>query len=585
LFDKKMFDQLRFLDELVRENFGIKRFENGLGNLVPGKKVSAYHENYAAVSPFVLEEIRDNIHFGKQLKMDDYESRIENSLFKTINESWINCKIDFIGLKHECTLWRLDNGADPRLYVYLTLWTTEADLEKLKSEFDVPDASALIAVVLNEQPDAAGGKLKEKVRNCSELSLICPLNQKEVKVETLVGSTTTFSTEIIESVTRALNPSGSSRKATRLEPKGVNQDAQVGWEQLRPKISLGSQDTREIIWIPTKERNSNIGILGDTESGKTQMIKRILLELRKIGIPFLAIDTSGDYLRKDSTNVEFGTVVSVNEISVNPLELDNTNTPRDREYRVLEILDTVYGLKDWEVAYIRRAIKKSYETKGIVEDSPRTWSKVPPTFQDIRNALELIGEEGKGNARSSTREILQKIGPAFGHQLFSQAKTRIPFEKLVTESLVIDLSGFQNDGMKTLATEFLLEKIPSFTKNSSGDLQLFVAVDSPNEIFGRNSSSLRLLREARQRGIGLIYSCANPSNLPEIALNNTGTILSFRIGDSKNAKIVAEQLGIADQVLHKNLSEKFSAVVKFSTQSGVSKFAIIPYFQKDQINA
>jgi len=275
----------------------------------------------------------------------------------------------------------------------------------------------------------------------------------------------------------------------------------------------------------------------------------------------------------------------VNEISVNPLELDNTNTPRDREYRVLEILDTVYGLKDWEVAYIRRAIKKSYETKGIVEDSPRTWSKVPPTFQDIRNALELIGEEGKGNARSSTREILQKIGPAFGHQLFSQAKTRIPFEKLVTESLVIDLSGFQNDGMKTLATEFLLEKIPSFTKNSSGDLQLFVAVDSPNEIFGRNSSSLRLLREARQRGIGLIYSCANPSNLPEIALNNTGTILSFRIGDSKNAKIVAEQLGIADQVLHKNLSEKFSAVVKFSTQSGVSKFAIIPYFQKDQINA
>ncbi|MHB2036556.1 MAG: hypothetical protein ACYCPW_07415 [Nitrososphaerales archaeon] len=41
--------------------------------------------------------------------------------------------------------------------------------------------------------------------------------------------------------------------------------------------------------------------------------------------------------------------------------------------------------------------------------------------------------------------------------------------------------------------------------------------------------------------------------MPELAFDNTGAILSFRITDSKNAKNLAEHLGVSDQVLNKNL--------------------------------
>ena len=158
MFDKKMFDQLRIIDEISRENYGIKRFENGLENFVPDRRVCGHYENYAAISPFLLEEIRDDIHSRKQLRLDEYESRIENSLFKTINESWKDCKIDFIRLKRERALWRLDNGANPKLYVYLALWTTESDLEMLRSKFEVPNASSLIAIILNEPLEACPRK-------------------------------------------------------------------------------------------------------------------------------------------------------------------------------------------------------------------------------------------------------------------------------------------------------------------------------------------------------------------------------------------------------------------------------------------
>jgi hypothetical protein len=584
MIDKKMFDQLRLLDEVSSENFGIKRIENGLGSFVPDKRAFGRYKNCVAVSPFLLEEIRDDIHERKQKRFEEYESRIENSLFNTINDSWPRCKIDFLTLKREQALWRLDNGANPKMYIYLTLWTTESDLEILRSKLEPPNTSSLIAIVLNEPLDTARTNLKKKLGNCGELSLICPLNQKEVKVQTLAGSSIPFSTEIIESLTRTVNGSSASKKSPRPEPKEINQDAQVGREPERPKILIGNQGTRGIYWIPTRERNSNIAILGDAQSGKTQVIKRILVELRRDGLPFLVVDSSGEYLPKESSNTEFGTVVGTSEIAINPLELDIANSPRDQKYRVLQILDAVYGLKDWEIPYIRIGIERAYEVKGIIEDNPNTWSREPPTLQDLRSALEVVAQQGKWWERDSTKEILQRIGPALGHQLFSQAKTKIPFEKLVMGPMVIDFSRFQNDLLKSLATEFLSGKIPYFTENHSGDLKLFVAFDGVQNAFGKNSAFLLLLKEARQRGIGMIYSCQNPANLDEIAFNNTATILSFRTSDSKNAKNVAEHLCVEGQVLNRNLSGKFSAVVKFSTQPDVSKLSIVPYFQKDQVN-
>ena len=46
--------------------------------------------------------------------------------------------------------------------------------------------------------------------------------------------------------------------------------------------------------------------------------------------------------------------------------------------------------------------------KGIIEDNPNSWSKEPPTLQDLRAALEIVAQEGKGWERNSTKEILAK---------------------------------------------------------------------------------------------------------------------------------------------------------------------------------
>jgi len=116
MFDKRMFDQLRFLDEISHENFGIKKFENGLGSFAPDKRLFGRHENYVAISPLFLEEIRDNLHSLKQARVDKTESLIESVMFRTVNQSWTQCKIDFIKLKRERALWRLDKIRSPQRF-------------------------------------------------------------------------------------------------------------------------------------------------------------------------------------------------------------------------------------------------------------------------------------------------------------------------------------------------------------------------------------------------------------------------------------------------------------------------------------
>ena len=538
-----------------------------------------------AISPFALDGIRDDIHATKKLRIEQYESRVENTLLKLIGGFDPVGKLELVQLKGERALWRMDNGINEKIYVYLTPWLTESD-SGILPKLEVPKASSLMVIVLNQSVEVALKIATDKFGDCGELVLICPLGQKEIRVEALNGSATPYSTRIVDSLSRSLNLSIHLQKTdSRSAPKEINEAAPVVARQVRPKILLGHQGTREIYWTPQLEKNSNIGIFGPAESGKTETIKQILLELRKSGVPFIILDFDRQYVQKESSSPEFGTVIDPNELAINPLDLESGSSPREQTYRLLEILSSVYEFEDWEIRHIRDGIRKSYEKSGISEDNPSTWGRKPPTLRNLRSELEVGAQTGKGREWDSIKEILQKLDLALAQSLFSQERTKIPFEKLVTGPRIIDLSGLQDDVLKVLACEYLTGKIPYFTKDGSGNARVFVVIDGAPKAFGKNTSSLRLLRQARQRGVGVIYSCRDHVHLPELAFDNTGAILSFRITDSKNAKNLAEHLGVSDQVLNKNLSEKFSAVVKFSTQSEVSKLSVIPYFQKDQINS
>ncbi len=546
-------------------------------------RVTGIYKEYAAISPFLLEEIRDGLHAIRQNRLREYETRIDSAILKLVRESFPNCKMDLLLHEGEQALWRIDDSTSPRLYIYLAPWTSEQDLNLVKSKMDVPNAANAIVIVLNQSQESAKELIKKVLGVCPELSLISSLSQKEALSQTLIGSTSSFTHKFVESLTAALNLSTPiPRVATQAldTESDITVSDQFGEKQESARILLGSRENREIRWTPTKERNWNVALFGDTQTGKTQVTKRMLLELRRCGIPFVVIDASGEYLPKDPTNSEFGAVVQPGEISINPMELEGGNSPREQRYELISSLDAVCGLKDWEFTYLGRAIERAYEKFGIFEDDPTTWSKTPPTFEDVRANLELIAEHGKGYEKDSIKQIFQKMGAVLEHPLFSQAKTSLLFEKLVSGPFIINLSGMQSPLLKVVTAEFLLARVPRLVESNPVEPKAFVVLDGIQRMMGNDAASLRLLREARQKGLGVILTSQSPVNLPDLAFNNFATILSFRTMDSKNAKTLADHLGMKDAgPLNKWLADKFSGVARFSSEPNITRFSALPYFK------
>ena len=341
------------------------------------------------------------------------------------------------------------------------------------------------------------------------------------------------------------------------------------------KIQIGIQETKGIYWIPTQERNWNFGVFGESGSGKTQVIKNIVSQLKAKQVSYIVLDSFGEYASKEAANQEFGQVVSLNEISVNPLEIANGKSLSEHVYSVVDTLNAIFNLNDIQAHYLKDAIRRSYREKGIYEDNPETWTRTPPIFLAVNKLLVEMEQQSK-----DVKDLLQKTGPSLNSPLFSRDKTMMPFERLVSGPVVLNLGALGTNEMKALASEFILAKIPRFVENLSVAPQLFVVVDGAPNLFRMHSSSLQFLMEARRSGVGVIFPYRDPNNLPEIAFNSTATIMTFRQSDTKVAKLTAERLNTAEQTLNKNLTDKFSAVVRFSSMTEAQRLSTLAYSKK-----
>jgi len=349
-------------------------------------------------------------------------------------------------------------------------------------------------------------------------------------------------------------------------------------------ILLGSAETEKVYWVPAKEHNWNFAIVGAAGTGKTQMVQAILKELADSKIPYLVFDFKSDYVPVGATTSKFGSVLDLGQISINPLELDGTNTPRDQKYQVSDIVDLVYSVGDRQVGYIREAIKMSYLSKGIDEDNKSTWNKPAPTFWDLQQNLQRQADEGKAQERDAIKGIFARLDPIFDYRVFA-ANTSVPFSQLITGQTIVKLGQLKSDNLKAVLCEFLLRKLRYYlyTLDDSRQPRMFVVIDEAHRLkYEREASAGQLLKEARSKGVGLLLATQDPVDFTDVVYNNIGGIMSLCLPNPNYAKKVAAHLGgeVTWQNVKNDLSSKFSAFVKFSSRPDVIAFKVIPFYER-----
>ena len=350
------------------------------------------------------------------------------------------------------------------------------------------------------------------------------------------------------------------------------------------KILLGKEgNNKEIFWEPKKEINWSFVIVGSAGTGKTQTVKAILSEFAKFKLPYIIFDFRNDYVSKAKES-DFGQILDLDTISINPLELDGDNTPKDQKYQISDIVDLVYNIGERQVGYIRSAIKASYEDEGINEEDKDSWNNVPPTFDDIQNSLNRISGEGDSGTRSSIEGIFARLDPIFDYGIFS-AKTVMPFEKIMNGQTVVNLGILPNEKLKAVVCEFFMRKLRYYLDKigESREPRLYVIIDEAHRLkYEREASAGQLLKEARKYGVGMLLSTQDPVDFTDVVYNNIGGIMSLQLIDPKYAKSIAEHLGgkVTWRNVKNDLSSKFSGYVKFSSNENAIRFDVVPHYER-----
>lgn len=292
-----------------------------------------------------------------------------------------------------------------------------------------------------------------------------------------------------------------------------------------PKIRLGTnQKTGEpLYWMPWEREQMHACIIGAPGTGKTQLIKSVILQLLRQhrGMGILVLDFKGDYNESKPEFVEVtqARVRKIYQLSLNPFDLrDMEPTPQLHVHTAMDFADAMagsYQLDPIQKSTLVQSVMAAYAQCGITED-PQSWSRPAPTFDQVyREYLD----RPRSQHDDSLEHILENLA---GMELFAEkADGDTDRYSSFRGVVVLDLSGY-SEPVKNLAAMVILGKFSNRMTGSQPeqDLQKLVLVDEADDILSRGCPVLkRIIQEGKERGVGVMLSARYPDFLQAVGFD------------------------------------------------------------------
>jgi len=324
------------------------------------------------------------------------------------------------------------------------------------------------------------------------------------------------------------------------------------------KIWLGEDRDEKIFWNPQTERSPHIALIGGSGSGKTQTIKSICFELKEKNIPSIIIDFHDDF-RKLADNL-----VTLDNTTINPLEVQIGEKPLDVAYKIAKIFANIFSFGEIQEATIREAIKNYYLKSGILDlkiENDGKFKLLP--FSAFKDILERMDAD-------KIKNILAKLSIVFDTDLFmNSTNTAIPFNTLLKKVSVIKLNDFPTDEIKSMIAEIFIRNLINYFylhgKSENNEVKLFLVIDEAHRLTYDGSPVDLLLRESRKYGAGCIIASQGPQDFSDNVLRNVGAIISFQASLPKDMRYLAECIGTDKDHIAK-LSKPGQCYIKLASE-------------------
>ncbi len=282
------------------------------------------------------------------------------------------------------------------------------------------------------------------------------------------------------------------------------------------KIRFGTtvRSPEPVFWTPDgpdQAFGSHIAILGDPGTGKTQFTKSLVTQLnrRRPHMGVLVFDYQGDYSEKESEflHVTGARSLKMHKLPVNPFSLSGGAEVQQKHVHTAmafaDALANAYGLSSLQKSTLVQAVMSAYTAQGITSD-PETWTKGPPTFQQVYAEYCARPAAQRGDSLAAAMETLE------AYDLFDEDPTESMADTL-RGVVVLDMSGYPQE-LRHLATAVSLSRIARSRQPEAQ--KLMILVDEVDGLLDREFPVLgSLLEEGEQMGIGMLLSIRDPQCL------------------------------------------------------------------------
>lgn len=266
----------------------------------------------------------------------------------------------------------------------------------------------------------------------------------------------------------------------------------------------------------TRLNHLNMGVVGDLGTGKTQLLKSLIMQIssatvanRGIRPRFLIFDYKRDYSSPDFVAATGARVVRPERLPINLFDtstMEETTAPWLHRYRFFaDVLDKIYsGIGPVQRDKLKRAVRAAYDASLPGQ---------PPTLYDV-HAIYAEMLDGKADS------IMAIIDDLVDMEVFAQnTRETIPFNDFLDGVVVISLDALgQDDRSKNMLVAVMLNlfyenmlrtpKRPFLgTDPQLRAIDSYLLVDEADNIMRYEFDVLRkLLLQGREFGTGIILA-------------------------------------------------------------------------------
>jgi type IV secretory pathway VirB4 component len=288
-----------------------------------------------------------------------------------------------------------------------------------------------------------------------------------------------------------------------------------------------------IYWDLRKVPNPHMVILGTSGSGKTQTLKAIAGELyHSFPSQSIVLDFHGDQQLPGETYYPLN---MASDYGINPLTINPDPEGGGPKLQAIAVASNLrrsllLGVNQEGLSIL--ILEQLYREFGITQEDRPSWSRKPPHFGHLQQAIESRADGGC--ADSAKLQI--KMAATFQYSVFSKPQLDLQGGKLIR----IDLSKVPPE-LGSIASEALLKQLMDSHRlaGESKDLRTFVFIDEAKELRGSKSLD-RITADGRKYGLGVVLASQRESHLSADILANSATKIVLAV-DAADVRRVASR--------------------------------------------